>query len=339
MSLTLRYVGLDVHKDTIVIAVADVGREAAEEFAVIAHDYPLLLKKLKRLGAPAQLRCCYEAGPTGYGLYRGLREAGIDCQVVAPSLVPTKAGDRVKTDRRGAKKLAHFLRSGDLTPVYVPSEADEALRDLERAREDAKRAERAARHQLSKFLLRHGRHWSKSSWMQAHLAWIAQQTFDHEAQTRVLGDYLKAVGDAAARVASLTLSIGELVERTTLAPLIKALQALRGVELIAATTIAAEPLPSSLSPVVCRITCLPRRCDASSVNLTILQRPIQSSSRLTNQLQPHKDRAAVAGRAPNTVRGTLEPPIRRRFAARPPVDRDRPRRIRILLVTNPRISD
>lgn len=339
MSLTLRYVGLDVHKDTIVIAVADVGREAAEEFAVIAHDYPLLLKKLKRLGAPAQLRCCYEAGPTGYGLYRGLREAGIDCQVVAPSLVPTKAGDRVKTDRRDAKKLAHFLRSGDLTPVYVPSEADEALRDLERAREDAKRAERAARHQLSKFLLRHGRHWSKSSWTQAHLAWIAQQTFDHEAQTRVLGDYLKAVGDAAARVASLTLSIGELVERTTLAPLIKALQALRGVELIAATTIAAEPLPSSLSPVVCRITCLPRRCDASSVNLTILQRPIQSSSRLTNQLQPHKDRAAVAGRAPNTVRGTLEPPIRRRFAARPPVDRDRPRRIRILLVTNPRISD
>lgn len=339
MSLTLRYVGLDVHKDTIVIAVADVGREAAEEFAVIAHDYPLLLKKLKRLGAPAQLRCCYEAGPTGYGLYRGLREAGIDCQVVAPSLVPTKAGDRVKTDRRDAKKLAHFLRSGDLTPVYVPSEADEALRDLERAREDAKRAERAARHQLSKFLLRHGRHWSKSSWTQAHLAWIAQQTFDHEAQTRVLGDYLKAVGDAAARVASLTLSIGELVERTTLAPLIKALQALRGVELIAATTIAAEPLPSSLSPVVCRITCLPRRCDASSVNLTILQRPIQSSSRLTNQLQPHKDRAAVAGRAPNMVRGTLEPPIRRRFAARPPVDRDRPRRIRILLVTNPRISD
>lgn len=339
MSLTLRYVGLDVHKDTIVIAVADVGREAAEEFAVIAHDYPLLLKKLKRLGAPAQLWCCYEAGPTGYGLYRGLREAGIDCQVVAPSLVPTKAGDRVKTDRRDAKKLAHFLRSGDLTPVYVPSEADEALRDLERAREDAKRAERAARHQLSKFLLRHGRHWSKSSWTQAHLAWIAQQTFDHEAQTRVLGDYLKAVGDAAARVASLTLSIGELVERTTLAPLIKALQALRGVELIAATTIAAEPLPSSLSPVVCRITCLPRRCDASSVNLTILQRPIQSSSRLANQLQPHKDRAAVAGRAPNTVRGTLEPPIRRRFAARPPVDRDRPRRIRILLVTNPRISD
>ena len=272
-------------------------------------------------------------------MYRRLREAGIDCQVVAPSLVPTKAGDRVKTDRRDAKKLAHFLRSGDLTPVYVPSEADEALRDLERAREDAKRAERAARHQLSKFLLRHGRHWSKSSWTQAHLAWIAQQTFDHEAQTRVLGDYLKAVGDAAARVASLTLSIGELVERTTLAPLIKALQALRGVELIAATTIAAEPLPSSLSPVVCRITCLPRRCDASSVNLTILQRPIQSSSRLANQLQPHKDRAAVAGRAPNTVRGTLEPPIRRRFAARPPVDRDRPRRIRILLVTNPRISD
>lgn len=155
----VRFVGLDVHADSIAIAVAEPGRAEpgrAEpgQLAVIGNDTALLLKRLRRLG---KVKCCYEAGPTGFGLQRALKAEGIDCVVVAPSLVPTRSGDHVKTDRRDAARLARFLRSGDLTEVYVPDEATEAMRDLERARDDAKKAERAARHQLGKFLLRHGR--------------------------------------------------------------------------------------------------------------------------------------------------------------------------------------
>jgi transposase len=232
---------MDVHKDSITLAVAEEGRDAAKEYGTLPSDVQQVVKTLARLGAKSALRCCYEAGPTGYELYRALKRHGIDCIVVAPSLVPMQAGNRVKTDRRDAVKLAHFLRSGDLTAVYVPDEATEALRDLERARDDAKCTERVARHQLSKFLLRHGKRWSgKTAWTQKHLNWIRTQTFAHEAQQRVLIDYLKTVEDATARVDSLTRDIAELVETTALAPLIKALQALRGVQLVTAVTIAAE---------------------------------------------------------------------------------------------------
>jgi transposase len=240
MTSSVRYVGLDVHKESISLAVADEGRDAAKEYCTVPNDWTHLLKALRRLGAVSKLRCCYEAGPTGYELYRAMKKAGIDCVVVAPSLVPKQAGNRVKTDRRDAVKLAHFLRSGDLTAVYVPDEATEALRDLERARDDAKCSERNARHQLSKFLLRHGRRWSEDGWSQKHLAWIRGQKFAHEAQQRVLTDYLKTVEDAAARVDALTNDLAELVETTALAPLVKALQAFRGIRLVTAVTIAAE---------------------------------------------------------------------------------------------------
>ena len=142
----------------------------------IPNDLTTLLKALGRLGALDKLMCCYEAGPTGYGLYRQLKAAGVHCDVVAPSLVPVKTGRRIKTDRRDAAKLARYLRSGDLTPIYVPDEATEAIRDLERARDDAKSAERVTRHQLSKFLLRHGRiYTSKTNWRPTHMAWIADR--------------------------------------------------------------------------------------------------------------------------------------------------------------------
>ena len=183
------YVGLDVHKDSITIALARGGREAAETWKTIPYDGVRLRKALKMLvKSPEELRVCYEAGPTGFGLCRRLREAGIDCIVVAPSLVPGKAGDRVKTDRRDARRLAHFLRSGDLTAVHVPEEAVEAIRDLERARDDAKCAERVARHQLSKFLLRHDRRWEGSTWTVKHRDWIRTQKFSYPAQQRVLED-------------------------------------------------------------------------------------------------------------------------------------------------------
>lgn len=237
----LRYVGLDVHADTIVIAVAEADRTPAKVLATVAHEWTALQTQLRKLASSAQLMICYEAGPTGFQLCRQLRNAGYDCQVIAPSLVPKKSGVRMKTDRRDAAALAHFLRSGDLTQVWVPDEACEALRDLSRAREAAKRAELAARQQLGKFLLRHGRRWEKSTWTVTHLAWIGQQAFAQPAQQRVLADHLQAVLDATARVQRLENALAELAPQLTqLWPIICALQAFRGIALISAVTIISE---------------------------------------------------------------------------------------------------
>lgn len=234
----VRFVGLDVHVDSIAIAVAEPGRGEPEILATIPNDTRRLLKRLRALG---NVKCCYEAGPTGYGLYRDLTAAGIDCIVVAPSLVPRKGGERVKTDRRDAARLARFLRSGDLTEVSVPDADTEAMRDLERARDAAKRAERVARQQLTKFLLRHGKRYpGESKWTKPHLRWLHAQAFDHPAQQAVLDDYLKTAEDLTARVAALTRRIEELVTSWHLAPLVKAFQAMRGISLISAVTLAAE---------------------------------------------------------------------------------------------------
>ena len=238
---TTRYVGLDVHKSSIVIAVADGEGGPATILATIPNDFASLAKALHRLGPTERLSCCYEAGPTGYGLYRQLKAAGFRCCVIAPSLVPVQSGNRVKTDRRDAAKLAHFLRSGDLTTVHVPDEATEAIRDLERAREDAKRAEQVARHQLAKFLLRHGRRYEgKLNWNTAHLAWIGKQQFAQPSQQQVLTDYLVAVEQATERVRRLTAALTEQAAAWRLFPLVQALQALRGIELVSAVTIVAE---------------------------------------------------------------------------------------------------
>lgn len=238
---TVRFVGLDVHKESIVIAVADGDRSEPSIVAEIPSDTPRLLKELKRLGKAADLRCCYEAGPTGFGLCRALEAAGIACIVVAPSLVPTQKGVRVKTDKRDAARLARFHRSGDLTAVHVPDESTEAMRDLERARDDAKKAQLVARHQLSKFLLRHNRRYDgKTSWTVKHLEWIRAQKFTQEAHNRVLVDYVQAVDEATARVARLDKDIAVLVETWSLKPLVTALQSLRGVRLLTAVVIAAE---------------------------------------------------------------------------------------------------
>jgi transposase len=241
MKESVVYVGMDVHRDSITIAVAREGRGEAKAWKTIPNEGVRLHKALNLLTKEGEvLRVCYEAGPTGFGLCRQLRKAGIDCIVVAPSLVPGKPGDRVKTDRRDAEKLAHFLRSGDLTEVHVPEEAVEAIRDLERAREDAKCAERVARHQLGKFLLRHDRRWEGGTWTVKHRDWIRTQKFEHAAQQKVLEDYLKAVEDLAERVDRLTADMEELVQATVLAPLVQAFQAFRGISVVSAVTIAAE---------------------------------------------------------------------------------------------------
>lgn len=241
MQSTVRYVGLDVHKDTIVMAIAESGVLPAEVLATMPNDPPMILSRLRKLGPPLSMVVCYEAGPTGYDLYRFLNRAGVACHVVAPSLVPTQNGNRVKTDRRDARRLAHFLRSGDLTAVWVPDEHTEALRDLARARDDAKGAERTARHQLSKFLLRRGRRFEgKSHWTVRHWQWIKQQTFPQEAACRVLTDYIRTAEQATERVQRLTADIAQLVEDWALAPLVKNLQAFRGVQLVTAAGLAAE---------------------------------------------------------------------------------------------------
>lgn len=237
----LRFVGLDVHRDSIAIAVAQPDGRPAEALATVPNDIAGLIKRLQRLGPVESLRCCYEAGPTGFGLARRLNQVGIHCQVIAPSLVPVQPGARVKTDRRDAKNLAHYLRSGNLTAIHVLDPITEAIRDLERARDDAKRAERVARQQLSKFLLRHERWFTgKSTWGPAHQAWLAQQRFDQPAQQDVMNDSREAVELATARVGRLTQQLAARAAAWDQAPLVTALQALRGVEMVSAVTLVAE---------------------------------------------------------------------------------------------------
>src|SRR5438046_3190402 len=169
----IRFVGLDVHADTIAVAVAEPGGEVRSH-GVIPNRIESVRKLIGKLGPARQLKACYEAGPTGYVLYWQLTQLGVACEVIAPSLVPVKPGDRVKTDRRDAGKLARSYRAGDLTAVWVPDPAHEALRDLVRAREAAKQDQLRARHWLGKLLLRQGRRQPAklSAWNQRHLAWL-----------------------------------------------------------------------------------------------------------------------------------------------------------------------
>jgi transposase len=240
-SISFRFVGLDVHADSITIAVAEDGREGAKVFGSVANNLASLIKVLHRLGPQHMVLCCYEAGPTGFGLARQLKEAGWTCCVIAPALIPKKPGCRIKTNRRDAVKLAHFLRSNDLTMIHIPDEETEAIRDLSRARDAAKRAERVARHQLTKFLLRHGRRYrATNAWTKAHREWLAQQKFARQAQQAVLDDYRAAVELAGDRVQRLTQKLADLVPEWDHYPLVKALQALRGIELVSAVTLVSE---------------------------------------------------------------------------------------------------
>jgi transposase len=241
MKNSVVFVGLDVHKDSLVIATAREGSYSATLVDTLPHDVPKLLARLKRIAAPDRLRVCYEAGPTGYNLARRLNAEGISCVVIAPSLIPVQAGRRIKTDRRDAVRLASLFRSRELTVVNIPEPEVEAMRDLERARDDAKHDERIARQRLDKFLLRHSRFWSEGKkWTQKHLAWIRSQTFEPQAQTRTLAAYLTALDQATARVDELTKDITELVQTWALGPLTTAFQALRGVQVVTAVTLAAE---------------------------------------------------------------------------------------------------
>lgn len=240
----VRFVGLDVHAETIAVAVAEVNGEV-RSLGIVPNRPESVRRLIGKLGRPASLRVCYEAGPTGYVLYWQLSELGVACEVVAPTLVPVKSGDRVKTDRRDAAKLAKCYRAGDLTPVWVPDRAHEALRDLVRARLAARRDQLRARHRLSKFLLRQGRRPPEEvgAWTLKHLEWVRSKVrFEEPAQNATLLDYLHEVEHMAARITRLEQAIDAALPAlpATMRALIDGLQSLRGVAKVSAVTLVAE---------------------------------------------------------------------------------------------------
>lgn len=237
------FIGLDVHKATISVAVAQDGRGGeVRHWGTVPHRPDHIRKLVEKFSAGgSRLHFCYEAGPCGYGLHRQLVELGHDCIVVAPSLIPVKAGDRVKTDRRDAVMLAKLHRAGELTAVWVPDAAHEAMRDLVRARATAMRVLGKARQHLQGFLLRHGRIYpGKKGWTVAYRRWLTTVRFQHPAQQIVLQDYIDAVTDTEARVERLAGQIAALLPSWSLAPVVEAVQAMRGVAFIVAVTVVAE---------------------------------------------------------------------------------------------------
>jgi transposase len=240
----IRFVGLDVHAETIAAAVAEPGGEV-RSFGVIPNRLESVRKMIGKLGPVGTLKCCYEAGPTGYVLYWQLVQMGVACEVIAPTLVPVKSGDRVKTDRRDAEKLARCYRAGELTAVWVPDAAHEALRDLVRAREAAKKDQLRHRHRLGKFLLRHGKRPTDAgqAWTKKYLNWIRiHARFDQPALEATVSHYLQEVEHAAERILQLEKAIDEAVAQAApeIRAVIEALQALRGVAQTTAATVVCE---------------------------------------------------------------------------------------------------
>lgn len=237
------FVGLDVHKESISVAYAPSAQGAEPTFLGpigSRHcDIDAVVRKLQ--SKAATLFFVYEAGPCGYWLYRYLQRKGLRCLVVAPSLIPRKPGDRVKTDRRDAVQLARLLRSGDLQPVYVPTLEDEAIRDLSRAREATLADSKTAKHRLKSFLLRHDIRYSGTrSWTPAHLRWVATLRFPLPAQQIVFQESVQTISQHGERLDRLEAALREEMEAWRLRPVVHAFQALRGVQFHVAVTVAAE---------------------------------------------------------------------------------------------------
>jgi len=237
------FIGMDVHKNSIDIAVAEKGRTGqVRHFGKIEGSLAALDKAVRKLVSKGQRpQFVYEAGPCGYPIYRHLIAQGFDCTVVAPSRIPRQSGNRIKNDRRDCLMLARLHRAGELTAIYVPQLDDEAMRDLTRAREDAKEDEKNAKKRLLAFLLRSGHHYGgRAPWSQAHMRWLADLKMPHRCQQIVLQEYIEALNHCSQRLQRLTDQIRQLVPQWRLFPLVQALQSLRGVSLIVAATTVAE---------------------------------------------------------------------------------------------------
>lgn len=242
MKDTIKFVGLDVSKEKIAVAIAEEGRGEPRYYGLIPNTPEAIRKLVKKLGNPDVLRMCYEAGPTGYPLYRQLISLGVHCEVIAPSLIPKRVGDRIKTDRRDAIRLAQLYRAGELTSIYVPTKEDEALRDLVRAREDAKEDELRTKHRLTKFLLRHNIHPPSgiNKWTVKYFKWLDTLKFESAALRVTFQEYYHQLKEIKQRISRFDEEIKLHATEGIQAPKIEALQALRGVALITATSIVAE---------------------------------------------------------------------------------------------------
>jgi transposase len=237
------FVAFDVAKTKHAVAVAESGRTGEVRFLGGVENTPARIERtIKKLAARyGRLQVCFEAGPTGYGLYRQVRELGHDCLVVAPALIPKRPGERVKTNRRDSVTLARLHRAGELTGVWVPDPVHEAIRDLVRAREASMDDLRRKRQQLLSFLLRHGRIYSGGGhWTLAHRRWLADQKFEHTAQQIVFQEGIDAIEDAAQRLRRLDAQLAAVVPTWSMAPVVEAYQAMRGASFLVAVTFAAE---------------------------------------------------------------------------------------------------
>ena len=237
------FVAFDTAKLKHAVAIAEGGREGEIRYLGEIENQPGPIERMiKKLGRRyGKLRVCFEAGPTGYGLYRQMQALGHDCLVVAPALIPRRPGDRIKTNRRDAMTLARLHRAGELTAVWVPDAVHEAVRDLVRGRMTAAEDVRRKRQQLLSFALRHGRIFTGGDhWTRAHRRWLAAQSFDHPAQQIVFQDAVSAIDDAIERLHRLEDQLRGIVPKWSMAPMIAAYQAMRGVSFLVAVTFAAE---------------------------------------------------------------------------------------------------
>ena len=243
MRKKILYVGLDVHKKTIDVAITNNRINGkVRSYGKIPGSLDALSKLIKKLQTEeTTLQFVYEAGPCGYQIFRYLQSKGISCSVVAPSMIPRRSGDRIKTDRRDAINLVRLFRAGELTSIYVPSAEDEAIRDLIRCRDDVRRFEKKARQRLLAFLLRHGYHYAgKKHWTKGFYNWLGTIKFPHRAQQITLQEYIDATNECSERIKRVTQQLQAQVEEWDRWPIVKAYQALRGVSFIVATTVVAE---------------------------------------------------------------------------------------------------